>query len=402
MHILVINAGSSSVKFTLYDTAGMRPAATGMVERIGLAGTAVRYRNGNGGQVKRRVAVKDIRAAVRLISELLSDPENGVIGSDREVSAVGHRVVHGGEEMKAAVRIDDDVRETIRSCFQLAPLHNPPNLDGIDACAERFPGVPQVAVFDTAFHCTLPERAYLYALPHSLCQEEKIRRYGFHGTSHGYVSSKAAEFMDCPLEKLRMVTCHLGNGCSMAAVDGGRSVDTSMGFTPLEGLPMGTRCGDIDASILLYLMEKHGMDPKRVAALLNRESGFLGLGGTGSSDMRDLETSLAKGDPGAQRVIRVFAYRIKKYIGAYAFAMGGLDAIVFTAGIGENSPLIRERALTGLEGFGIRLDTTLNMAADGGIREIQHADSRVRLLVVPTDEEQEIARQTLDLVWAAE
>lgn len=400
MNILVINSGSSSVKFTLFRSEDMHPAASGLVERIGLEGTTVHYHNARGERITRSVTVRDTRDAIRLISDLLSDPEKGVIRSDKEISAVGHRVVHGGEELQTSILIDDRVRTVIHSCFDLAPLHNPPNLSGIDACTERFPEVPQAAIFDTAFHSTLPEYAYLYALPYSLYKMEKIRRYGFHGTSHRYVSRKASEAIGRPLEDLRMVTCHLGNGCSIAAVAGGRSVDTSMGFTPLEGVPMGTRSGDIDPAILLHLIRQRGFSAEQVDTLLNRKSGFLGLGEMGSSDMRDLEAAMADGDPRAERVIRVFAYRIKKYIGAYTFAMGGLDAIVFTAGIGENSPLIRERACEGLESLGIQIDPDRNSVTDRGIREIHRGDSRVRVLVIPTDEEKEIALQTLELMSA--
>lgn len=398
MNILVINAGSSSVKFTLYPSDQMRPAAGGIVERIGLANTAVHYRNARDEQVSREVALGGLRDALELISGLLTDPLKGAIDSDQEISAVGHRVVHGGEKMKASVLVDEAVKAEIRSCIDLAPLHNPPNLKCIEACEERFPGTPQVAVFDTAFHGSLPAQAYLYALPYALYETDKIRRYGFHGTSHRYVSRKAAETLGRPLQDLRLVTCHLGNGCSMTAVDRGQSVDTSMGFTPLEGLPMGTRSGDIDPAILLYLMRQRGLTAKQADTLLNRESGFLGLGGTGSSDMRDLEKNMEHGDLRAQRVIQVFTYRIKKYIGAYAFAMGGLDAIVFTAGIGENSPLIRELACGGLEDMGIRIDEDRNHKLGGGIREIHHPESRVGVLVIPTDEEREIALETVELV----
>jgi acetate kinase len=397
MNILVINAGSSSIKFSLYSGTEMNYMAGGLVERIGFAGTAVRYRNAGGKRISKKVSVKKIRDGVDLISELLTEEGQGVIISDKEISAVGHRVVHGGEQMKASVLIDDDVKAVIRSCFDLAPLHNPPNLKGIEACEGRFPGVPQAAVFDTAFHSTLPQKAYLYALPYGLYETDRIRRYGFHGTSHRYVSREAAKILGRSLQDLRMVTCHLGNGCSIAAVDSGKSVDTSMGFTPLEGLPMGTRCGDIDPSIVLHLIRQHGLTPDQLEALLNRESGFLGLGGTGSSDMRDLESSLVNGDLRARRVIDLFAYRIKKYIGAYAFAMGGLDAIVFTAGIGENSFMIRKLVCERLEDMGICIDEARNRQTAAGIRAIHHPDSRVQILVVPTDEEKEIALETMEL-----
>ncbi len=400
MMILVINAGSSSVKFTLFRSEDLHPTASGLVERIGMAGTAVHYRSDRGDRITRSVSVGTIRHALRLISELLREPGTGAISSENDISAVGHRVVHGGEQMTASVLIDERVRSVIRSCFDLAPLHNPPNLAGIEACTEMFPGAPQAAVFDTAFHSTLPEHAYLYALPYALYETEKIRRYGFHGTSHRYVSRMASETIGDHPTALRMVTCHLGNGCSITAVVGGKSLDTSMGLTPLEGVPMGTRSGDVDPAIVFHLIRQRGLSVEQVDTLLNRESGFLGLGGMGSSDMRDIEAAAGDGDPGAQRVIRVFTYRVKKAIGAYAFAMGGLDAIVFTAGIGENSPLIRERVCEGLESLGIQIDPDRNRSEDRCIREINGPDSRVRILVVPTDEEKEIAMQTLSLVSA--
>ncbi len=399
MTILVINAGSSSVKFSLYRLAPLRAVAAGMVERIARSDTTVHFRDEQGRRSSWSAAVADIRQAVELVAGLLTDPRRGGLRSKSEIAAVGHRVVHGGEEMKASVRIDEDVRRTIRSCFDLAPLHNPPNLEGIDACAGCFPGAAQVAVFDTAFHSTLPDRAYLYPLPHALYREEKIRRYGFHGTSHRYVSRRAAEKMGRPIEDLRMVTCHLGNGCSVCAVAGGCSVDTSMGFTPLEGVPMGTRSGDIDPAILFHLVRRRGYSMQRLETLLNRESGLLGLAGVGSGDMRDIEAAAALEDPGAGRALRVFAYRVRKYIGAYAFAMGGLDAVVFTAGIGENSPAVRGRICDGLEGFGIAIDPERNAAAVPGDRSVHGAGSRVQVWVVPTDEEREIALQTSEVVF---
>ncbi|MCP3995750.1 MAG: acetate kinase [Actinomycetia bacterium] len=401
MYILVINVGSSSVKFTLYSREHMRPTANGQIDRIGLEAATVHYRSGKGERIFPGADIADINDGVNLISELLTDPQAGVIASEHEITVVGHRVVHGGEKMKAAVLIDEEVKSTIRACFDLAPLHNPANLKGIEASEERFPRALQVAVFDTAFHSTLPDNAYLYALPHELYETDKIRRYGFHGTSHCYVSRRAAETLGRPLRDLKIVTCHLGNGCSITAVDGGRSVDTTMGFTPLEGLPMGTRCGDIDPAILLYLMRQRDLSVDQLETLLNQESGFLGLGGIGTSDMRDIEAAMLEGDPGARRVIDVFAYRIKKFIGAYAFAMGGLDSVVFTAGIGENSPLIRERVCAGLEDYGIVVDEDRNHRPGGSIREIQHQGGRVRILVIPTDEEKEIASQALELVSGA-
>jgi len=401
MNILIINAGSSSVKFGLYRPNGMRSAASGYVERIGLGDTILHYRTDSSHAISKYIQVGSIQESIRAIIELLAAPETGVIRSAAEISAVGHRVVHGGEKMKAATLVTDDVRNAIRSCFELAPLHNPPNLQGIEACSEIFPNLPQVAVFDTAFHGTLPEHAYLYALPYKLYESEKIRRYGFHGTSHMSVSKKAAGAMGKPLENLSMVTCHLGNGCSISAVSGGKSIDTSMGFTPLEGVPMGTRSGDIDPAVGLFLVRQRGYTVEDVDTLLNRESGFLGLSEIGSSDMRDIESAMKKGDPGALRTLRVFTYKVKKYLGAYAFAMGKLDAIVFTGGIGENSSLVRSLICQDLESFGVEIDPSRNcrdVLYENAVKDISCSGKSVRILVVPTDEEMEIAQQVYDVL----
>ncbi len=400
-NILIINAGSSSIKFGLYRSNGMQSAASGFAERIGLGDTTLHYRTESSHAISKCIQVESIQESIHEILELLVGPETGVIRSAAEISAVGHRVVHGGEKMKAATLVTDDVRKAIRSCFELAPLHNPPNLQGIEACSEIFPNLPQVAVFDTAFHGTLPEYAYLYALPYNLYETEKIRRYGFHGTSHMSVSKKAAKAMGRCLENLCMATCHLGNGCSISAVSGGKSIDTSMGFTPLEGIPMGTRCGDIDPAVSLFLVRQRGYTVEAVDTLLNRQSGFLGLGGIGSSDMRDIESAMKKGDPGALRALQVFTYRVKKYIGAYAFAMGRLDAIVFTGGIGENSSLVRSLVCQGLESFGVEIDPVQNCgngSFENDVKDISHPGKPVRVLVVHTDEEMEIAKQVYDVL----
>jgi acetate kinase len=396
--ILVVNTGSSSVKFTLFFAADLRIAASGLVERIGLEGTRLVYRRPGQETIQRLVSIPDIGNAIELISPLLTDPQTGVIGSKEDIRAIGHRVVHGGEYISQPAMIDDRIKQIIRDCFDMAPLHNPPNLEGILACETGFPNIPQVAVFDTAFHATIPSKAYLYAIPLQLCDEMKIRKYGFHGASHRYVSRKAAEWIGKPETDLRLITCHLGNGCSITAVSRGQSVDTSMGFTPLEGVPMGTRCGDIDPAILFYLMRQRGMNAEQLDILLNRESGLLGLAGTGSSDVRDLVQSMIGGHHQAETALRVFTYRIKKYIGAYLATLGGADAIVFTAGIGENSPLIREWICEGLTELGICIDPHLNQSMNGNLGEIQSAGSRVLLLIVPTNEEAEIAIQTRELV----
>ena len=396
--ILVVNTGSSSVKFTLFVATDLRIAASGLVERIGLEGTRLVYRRPGSETFQQLAAIPDIGNAIANILPLLTDSRMGVIRSKEEIRAIGHRVVHGGEYISRPALIDDRIKQIIQTCFDLAPLHNPPNLEGILACETLFPDIPQIAIFDTAFHATIPSQAYLYALPLQLCEEMKIRKYGFHGTSHHYVSRKAAEWIGRPVTELRLITCHLGNGCSITAVYGGQSVDTSMGLTPLEGVPMGTRCGDIDPAILLYLMRKRGMTAEQLDILLNRESGLLGLGGTGSSDVRDLVKAMQDGHKQAETALRVFTYRIKKYIGAYLAALGGADAIVFTAGIGENSPLIRAWICEGLTELGIRLDPDRNHSVNGKMGEIQGAESRVRLLIVPTNEEAEIAIQTRDLI----
>jgi acetate kinase len=395
MHILTINAGSSSVKFTLYTKEGLQMAADGMVERIGLSETRVVYQNAAGDHITREARVTDTQEAVSLITSLLVDQDIGVINSKEEISAVGHRVVHGGEKISRSVIIDKNVKKIIQDCFELAPLHNPPNLEGIVACEGLFPGVPQVAVFDTAFHASLPEYAYLYGLPYRFYRENKIRRYGFHGTSHKFVAHEAAELLGRPIETLKIVTCHLGNGSGITAVDRGRSVDTSMGLTPLEGCVMGTRCGDIDAAIIFYLMKNKKLGMDQTYELLNKQSGLLGLADIGSSDFRDLLNAMQKGNAQAETAIKVFAYRIKKYIGSYTFAMGGLDAIVFTAGIGENSSLVRQLVCNGLEGLGIALDDEKNLAGNRKRSEIQSDRSKVKIMVVPTNEEKEIAFQTI-------
>jgi acetate kinase len=395
MHILVINAGSSSVKFTLFAGNKLQAKAWGQVERIGLSGTTIHYHRSRGGEITKAVSITRTHQAVRTITGFLTDKAVGVIRDKSEIAGIGHRVVHGGEQIHAPVRITDAVKEIITACIPLAPLHNPVNLAGIEACEAIFAGIPQIAVFDTAFHAGLPEHAYLYGLPYRLYLEDGIRRYGFHGTSHQYVSRKAARLIDRPVESLKMITCHLGNGCSIAAVNNGKSVDTSMGFTPLEGVLMGTRCGDLDPAIVFYLMAEKKMTIRQVSDLLNKQSGLLGLAGVGSSDLRDILIAGDKGDERANVAIRSFAYRIKKYIGAYAFAMGGIDAVVFTGGIGENIPVIRQQVCRGLDPFGIDVDSEKNTVLDHAAREIQSDGCRVKIFVIPTNEEREIARQTI-------
>lgn len=403
MNILVVNAGSSSVKFTFFRMDDNTVMAKGIVERIGINGTQLHYRNFKGDKIDKNVPVKDTKKAVDIITSFLAHEQYGVIKNINEITGIGHRVVHGGEEINKPVLINDRVKNIIKQCYELAPLHNPPNMNGIEACEENFPGVPQVAIFDTAFHTSIPEYAYIYALPYNLYKDYKIRRYGFHGISHKYVSGRAASILNRPLEELRIITCHLGNGCSITAIKGGKSVDTSMGMTPLEGLIMGTRCGDLDPAIVFILMEHMKLDYMKINELLNQKSGLFGLAGIGSSDLRDIISAREDGNKQADNAIKAFCYRIKKYIGAYAAAMGGVDTIVFTGGIGENSALIRKLICAGLEqinGFGIILDEEKNAAVNRELCEIQSDQSNVKILIIPTDEEQEIAYQTIQVLRA--
>lgn len=398
MKILVINAGSSSLKYQLIDMTDETVLAKGLAERIGIDNSMLSHTPAGKEKVEIKVDIKDHVQAVKMVIDALVHPEYGVIKDMSEISAVGHRVVHGGERFSSSVIIDDDVMEAIRANINLAPLHNPANITGIEACKKVMPNTPMVAVFDTAFHQTMPKEAYIYAIPYSAYEKYGIRRYGFHGTSHKYVTLRAAKLLERPIEELKMVTCHLGNGSSIAAVKGGKSVDTSMGFTPLEGLPMGTRCGVIDPAIVTFLMEKENMTYQQIDHYLNKESGVLGISGV-SSDFRDLEAAANEGNERAQLALDIFAYSIKKYIGAYAAAMGGLDCVVFTAGIGENNPYIRQKACEGLEFLGIYIDREKNEYTKKGKEgEISTDDSKVKVLVIPTNEELMIARETLELV----
>jgi len=338
----------------------------------------------------------DYESAIELAIDALLDPNHGVIKSTDEISAVGHRVVHGAEKFSASTVITEDVEETIRECFPLAPLHNPPNFMGISACKRILPNIPHVAVFDTAFHQTMPEHAYLYAIPYDLYMEHSIRRYGFHGTSHRYVANRAGQLLGKSLEALKIITCHLGNGCSITAVNKGESVDTSMGLTPLEGLVMGTRSGDIDPALVFFLMDRLGIDFQQVDNLLNKESGLLGISGK-SRDVRDLLEASENGDERSKLALTIFGYRVRKYIGAYAAAMGGLDAVIFTAGIGENAVQIREEICTDLEFMGIEFDSDKNRSEETE-KFINTENSKVKILVIPTNEELLIARDTLEIV----
>lgn len=395
MKILVINSGSSTIKFKLYgaESGGLREEASGIVERIGEEVSYVRYR-GRRGEIRYEARVRDHEEGMAHVLKVLTDPEKGAVADPSEVVGVGHRVVHGGSEVTGAVVADERVERIVEKYSRMAPLHNPANLLGIRAAKKVFPRAVHVAVFDTAFHSTIPEEAYLYAIPYEYYLKYGIRRYGFHGISYTYVCRRAAEILGRPLEQLRIIACHLGSGASVAAVKYGRCVDTSMGMTPLEGLVMGTRSGDIDPAIFYFLMKWEGLSADEVYELLNERSGLLGLSGI-SNDVRVLIEEWRKGNEAAGRALRVFAYRVRKYIGAYMAAMGGVDAIVFTAGIGEQSPLMRKLILSGLEELGIKLDDARNEnpAAHGWV--ISSDDSKVKVLVVPTDEELVIAEETL-------
>lgn len=397
MKVLVINCGSSSLKYQLIDMATEESLAQGLVERIGIEGSILTQKVEGKDKYIVKEQMKDHKDAIRLVLAALVDENNGVIKSMDEISAVGHRVVHGGEKYKESVVINDEVKANIEECFKLAPLHNPANMIGIKACEELMPNTPMVAVFDTAFHGTMPEDAYLYALPYELYEKHGIRKYGFHGTSHKYVSQTCAEVMGRDIKDLKIITCHLGNGASLCAVKNGVSVDTSMGFTPLEGLAMGTRCGNIDPAIVTFLMKEEGLSVDEVNDLLNKKSGVLGISGI-SSDFRDIEdAAFNKNDRRAKLALKIFEYKIRTTIGAYAAAMGGVDAIVFTAGVGENGPETREKCLEGLEFLGVEIDREANNVR-GKVREISKAGCKVKAFVIPTNEELVIARDTLELI----
>ena len=396
MNILVINAGSSSLKYQLLDPASQQVLAKGLCERIGIDGKFTYKAPGKNTIDAVDVAMPTHSEAIQAVLNALVDPQNGVIASMEEIDAVGHRVVHGGEKFAKSVKIDAAVMEAIEECNPLAPLHNPANIIGIKACQKLMPNTPMVAVFDTAFHQTMPPVAYTYALPYQYYQEDKVRRYGFHGTSHKYVTGRAAEILDKPLEELKLISCHLGNGSSITAVDGGKSVDTSMGFTPLAGVPMGTRSGDLDAGILEYLMNKHNLDIKQMLNILNKQSGVQGVSGV-SSDFRDLDKAAQEGTAQAALAVDVFAYSVKKFIGAYAAAMGGVDAIIFTAGVGENDAAVRAASVAGLEYMGVKIDPEKNQVR-GRETDISAPGATVQVLIIPTNEELMIALDTAALI----
>ena len=397
MNVLVLNCGSSSIKYQLLDMAGEPTLlAKGLVEKIGLPVGSFTHKPEGKDKYVVEEPIADHTAGIDLILKALVDPKHGVIKALTDINAVGHRVAHGGEFFAKSARVDEDAKKKIAACCELAPLHNPANLKGIETMEKLLPGIPQVAVFDTSFHQTLPKEAYIYGIPYKYYENYRIRRYGFHGTSHKYVSQRAADMLGKPIEQLKLISCHLGNGSSVTAIDGGKSVDTSMGFTPLAGLPMGTRSGDIDAGILEYLMNKYGMDIKEMVNVLNKKSGVMGVSGV-SSDFRDLEEAFEQGNERAGLAVDMFNYGVKKLIGAYAAAMGGVDAIIFTAGVGENSASQRMAIASGLEFMGVKMDEDANKVR-GEERVISAPDSKVTVLLIPTNEELMIAMDTEMLV----
>ncbi|MBU3143644.1 acetate kinase [Clostridium sp. CF012] len=395
MKILVINCGSSSLKYQLINMEDENCLAQGLIERIGSEGSILTQKvEGREKYIVKQI-MQDHKDAIKLVLSTLIDETNGVIKSVDEISAVGHRVVHGGEYYSKSVLIDEKVMKALEDCSKLAPLHNPPNIIGINSCKVLMPNTPMVAVFDTAFHQNMPEHAYIYALPYEFYEEHKIRKYGFHGTSHKYVSQVVAEMMNKDIKDLKIISCHLGNGASIAAIKGGKSIDTSMGFTPLAGLVMGTRSGDIDPSIITFLMEELSLSSEKIAEILNKKSGVLGISGM-SSDFRDLWAA-AKDNKRAQLALDVFHYEVKKFICSYAGALGGVDCIIFTAGVGENSVKAREACCSGLEFLGVKIDSEKNNVI-GTAAEISTSDSTVKVFVIPTNEELMIARDTKEVV----
>ncbi|HHT02571.1 MAG TPA: acetate kinase [Firmicutes bacterium] len=396
MKILVLNCGSSSIKYQLLDMENESLLAKGLLERIGLPDSILTHQATGQDKYRQVMPVKDHTEGVKQVLHILFDAERGVISDAKEIAAVGHRVVHAGEEFSGSVLITPQVKAALQRCVSLAPLHNPPNLLGIEAAEQALPGTPQVGVFDTAFHQTMPQHVYLYALPYELYEKYGIRRYGFHGTSHRYVAQRAAEMLGKPLPDLKLITCHLGNGCSITAVAEGKSFDTSMGMTPLEGLVMGTRSGDVDPAVLPWVMREEGLDTDQIDNLINKKSGLLGVSGI-SNDMREVEEAASAGHKRARLAYDMFIYRLRKYIGAYAAAMGGVDALVFTAGIGENSASVRSAACSGLGFLGVAIDEEKNRSQERE-KDIALPEAKVRVLVIPTNEELVIARDTAEIV----
>jgi len=397
MKILVLNCGSSSIKYQLFDIDKKLVMAKGIVEKIGLNESILKNKRNDGDKILLTEEIPNHTIGIEKILNLLIDKNHGSLKSFDEINAVGHRVVHGAEEFNSSVLITDEVVKKMEECIDLAPLHNPPNLKGISAIKKILPKIPQVGVFDTAFHQTMPDYAYMYAIPYELYEKYSIRRYGFHGTSHRYVSQRACEILNIDFKKQKIITCHLGNGASIAAVKNGKSVDTSMGLTPVEGLMMGTRTGDLDLGVMFYIMNKENLDVKAANKLVNKESGVLGISGV-SSDMREVEEAEASGNERAKLALKMYNYRVKKYIGAYAAAMEGVDIIVFTGGIGENSPETREEVCKGFKFLGLDFDPNLNKGMRGKEVVISKSASKVTAIVVPTDEELVIAQDTFEII----
>lgn len=397
MKILVLNCGSSSIKYALYNMDDKSVMTSGVAERVSLDGAFVKVKLPNGEKKQIMHDIPEHTEGVKFIFSLLTDPEIGVIKDLKEIDAVGHRIVHGGEKFNKSVLLTDEVLKAFEACIDLAPLHNPANLKGVKAVSELMPGLPQVGVFDTAFHQTMPAHSYLYAIPYELYEKYSVRRYGFHGTSHRYVSQRVCEFLGVNPAGKKIITCHIGNGSSVAAVDGGKCVDTSMGLTPLEGLMMGTRSGDIDGGAITFLEKKLGLDADGMSNLLNKKSGVLGISGI-SSDMREIDAAVEQGNERAKIALDMYNYRIKKYVGAYAAAMGGCDIIVFTAGVGENQYSMREQVCANMEYMGVKLDVEKNKTVRGEEAVISTPDSKVTVCVIPTDEELMIATDTMNLL----
>ena len=397
MNILVLNCGSSSVKYKLIDTANESVLAEGGVEKIGLPDGFLKYKLADGSKAVKELGLVDHRGAVKAVLDILTDPELGCISSYSEIGAVGHRVVHGAEKFSKSVLLTDEVIRQVKDCYDLAPLHNPANVTGIEAVEEILPGIPQVGVFDTAFHQTMPAKSFMYALPYRFYTEDGVRRYGFHGTSHRYVSQRVCEILGADINNSRIITCHIGNGGSITAVLNGKSVDTSMGLTPTEGLMMGTRVGDVDPGALTFIMKKHGMSVDELQKVINKESGVAGVTEI-SSDMREIEAADKAGNERAHLALEMYEQCIIKYIGAYAAEMGGVDIIVFTGGVGENQTGVRSNVCRPLAFMGVKIDEALNDVTRGTETVISTDDSRVKVVVVPTDEELMIARDTAALV----
>lgn len=397
MKILVLNCGSSSIKYKLYEMTNEVELASGITERIGSNEAGFRYKNNLGADKKETLPIRNHADGIKIILQYLSDPADGVIQNVNEINACGHRVVHGGEKFSSSVRINQDVLDEVEKCIPLAPLHNPPNLTGILACQDIMPDTPQIAVFDTAYHQTLPDYAFMYALPSDLYKNDRVRRYGFHGTSHRFVALECSKILNKPLESLKIITCHLGNGSSIAAIHQGKSIDTTMGFTPLEGIMMGTRSGTIDPAIIFYLMRDKHLTLDQVDNLLNKQSGFLGVSNL-SNDLRDITKAAKEGDALANLSLHMCSYQLKKFIGSYIAAMNGADAIVFTGGVGENTEEIRHESMSDMEFLGIELDEQKNLTDLKKTRIISKDNSKVKILVIFTNEEIMIARDTLTIL----